>query len=109
MRSWIRESNNKVGLVVQLYLSLRHYSPAAKGGDPKFSDIVWKKEKPKLKKYTNILDISCFSIIHIFFSLKYEKYNKALSLYFIPLYEQFPAFFLWIQVGLLANVNFFMV
>ena len=34
-----------------------------------------KKEKPKFKKYTNIFDI-----------------NKAVSLYFIPLYEQFPAF-----------------
>ena len=60
-----------------------------------------KKVKPKFTKYNNIFDISWKSLSYKGFNVdtKYfifgrnEMYNKALSLYFTPLFEQFPMFF----------------
>ena len=49
--------------------------------------------------YLNILhiflvfDISLKLLLRAFISVKYKKYNKALSLYFILSFEQFTTFF----------------
>ena len=49
--------------------------------------IYWQKktENPYLKKYTNIFESHYQGLQQKYFiSAKYEMYNKALSLYFIP-------------------------
>ena len=60
--------------------------------------ISTKKRKTQIKK--NIptflkVTIKGFNVdTYYFISAKYEMYNKALSLYFIPPFEQFSTFFL---------------
>ena len=68
----------------------------------KWPPSVWKSvyidkktENRNLKNVPQSLNVTIkgFNVDSYFISVKYELYNKALSLYFILPFEQFPTFF----------------
>ena len=69
--------------------------------NPKWLPSIWKKvyistKKPRLKNIPTSLKVTIkgFNIdSEYFISAECEMYNKVLSLYFIPPFEQFPTFF----------------